>query len=75
MSEIKNAEPKYEAPVAIPLGDRSKGVGQACHSGGSASNCQTGATASNNCNIGQAASSRCGDGVTAGRCSAGGTTA
>lgn len=72
MSEEKKEKPTYEAPKVMPLGELAKGDGQlSCHTGGSASNCSTGGTASNNCNRGSTAGGRCGLGETARRCGLG----
>ena len=69
MSEDKKNKPQYQAPTVMPLGELAKGEGQAsCHAGGTASNCSSGANASNNCNTGQRAASRCQWGNTPGGC-------
>lgn len=74
MSEKRKGKPTYETPKVIPLGELAKAEGQACHSGGSASNCSIGSSASNNCNTGNTAGQRCGSGGTAGqRCQSGGS--
>jgi hypothetical protein len=62
MSETKKDKPTYQAPKVMPLGELAKGEGQSCHNGGTASNCSTGARASNNCNTGNYAGNRCGFG-------------
>jgi hypothetical protein len=64
MSQDTKGKPPYNVPKVMPLGELAKGDGQApsCHSGGSASNCSIGGTASNNCNFGATAGGRCGPG-------------
>jgi hypothetical protein len=71
MSEEKKGKPTYEAPKVMPLGELAKGEGPSCHSGGSASDCNTGSNASNNCNRGTRAASRCRQGTMPGSCSTG----
>lgn len=67
MSEQGKGKPIYEAPKVMPLGELAKGEGPSCHSGGSASNCSIGGTASNNCNYGNTAGNRCGRGGAPGK--------
>jgi hypothetical protein len=71
MSRDKKEKPTYQTPVVMPLGELAKGEGASCHSGGSASNCSIGGTASNNCNVGRTAGNRCGTGSRASNCKIG----
>jgi len=66
MTENKRKKPTYDAPKVMPLGELAKGEGQSCWSGGSASLCRTGSTASNNCRRGIIAQAGCrrGDTIT-----------
>jgi hypothetical protein len=59
MSEDKKGKPTYQTPKVMPLGELAKGEGQACHNGGSASDCSYGTRASNNCNMGGTAGQQC----------------
>lgn len=72
MSRDEQDKLTYQAPVVMPLGELAKVEGPSCHNGGSASNCNTGGTASNNCNNGSTAGNPCRWGTTAGgKCSLG----
>lgn len=66
MSDEEKDKPTYEAPKVMPLGELAKGEGPSCQSGGSASACSTGGTASNNCKLGSTAGNPCNLGTTAG---------
>lgn len=69
----KTFKKKYVSPQAISFSDYGVAYGGPCTTGGSASACTIGNTASNNCATGNSAVQRCGIGEGAGNCGTGNT--